>query len=118
MLTPPHPQVRVKLAEAEGLGALTQGLGGMELAPPAPSSAHTGEERCGVRAGSHFFFVVGKEDVPGATALPGTHMESSQRRQACEVERLGGGGGRRNTAAGQQGGREAEGEGGAVRPGA
>lgn len=93
MLTPPHPQVRVKLAEAEGLGALTQGVEGTELAPPAPSSTHTGEERRGIRAGSHFFFVVGKEDVPGATALPGTHMQSSQRRQACEVERLGGGGG-------------------------
>lgn len=93
VLTPPHPQVRVKLAEAEGLGALTQGVEGTELAPPAPSSTHTGEERRGIRAGSHFFFVVGKEDVPGATALPGTHMQSSQRRQACEVERLGGGGG-------------------------
>ena len=86
-------KVRVKLAEAEGLGALTQGVEGTELAPPAPSSTHTGEERRGIRAGSHFFFVVGKEDVPGATALPGTHMQSSQRRQACEVERLGGGGG-------------------------
>lgn len=76
--------------------------------------ARTGEEGRRVRAGSHFFFVVGKEDVPGATALPVTHTEPSQRRQACEAERLGAEEGSR---AGRGAG-EAESEGGAVRPGA